>query len=75
MDRDTIKEAKELEKQIAYCEESPSLCEKYNSNVFKNEYNLGFTIGYLCRDKTFYESLKKLLNDTEKRFQHKLDIL
>ena len=29
----------------------------------------------LCKDKTFYESLNKLLNDTEKRFQHKFDIL
>lgn len=32
-------------------------------------------LGCLCKDKTFYESLIKLLNDTEKRFQYKFDIL
>lgn len=42
---------------------------------FNNKFSLGFNIGCLCEDKTFYESLVKLLNDTEKRFQYKFDIL
>lgn len=74
MDRDTIKKAKELEKQIKYCQSARDFSKRAIS-FFDCEYNLGFYIGYLCRNKTFYESLNKLLNDTEKRLQHKFDIL
>lgn len=75
MDKDIIKKAKELEKQIQYCQSARDFSKRATALFFDGESNLGFYIGYLCRDKTFYESLKKLLNDTEKRFQHKFDIL
>ena len=53
MDMDTIKEAKELEKQITYCEEARHYAKNATAIFFKNKYNLRFTIGYLCRIKPF----------------------
>lgn len=75
MDIETIKEAKELENRIEYCQQARNLAKDATFRFFDNEYSLGFYIGCLCEDKTFYESLVKLLNDTEKRFQYKFDIL
>lgn len=43
---------------------------------YDNNESLGFYIGHLCsRDSIFYTSLKQLINETEKRFQHRLDML
>ena len=75
MDIETIKEAKELENRIKYCRQACNLAKDATFRYFDNEFSLGFDIGCLCKDKTFYESLVKLLNDTEKRFQYKFDIL
>ena len=75
MNIETIKEAKELENRIKYCWRARNLAKDATFRFFDNEYSLGFYIGCLCKDKTFYESLVKLLNDTEKRFQYKFDIL
>ena len=75
MDTETIKEAKELENRIKYCRRARNLVKDATFGYFNNKFSLGFNIGCLCEDKTFYESLIKLLNDTEKRFQYKFDIL
>lgn len=75
MDIETIKEAKELEARIEYCRRARNFAEDATAAFFNGGSNLGFYIGCLCKDKTFYESLIKLLNDTEKRFQYKFDIL
>lgn len=75
MDIETIKEAKELEAQIEYCRRARNFAKDATFAFFKGDFSLGFYVGCLCKDKTFYESLIKLLNDTEKRFQYKFDIL
>lgn len=75
MDIETIKEAKELEARIEYCWRVRNFAKDATSAFFNGDSSLGFYIGYLCKDKTFYESLIKLLKDTEKRFQYKFDIL
>lgn len=75
MDIEVIQKAKELEDQINYSRLARNFAKEAASAFFKNDYGLGVYIGCLCKDKTFYESLIKLLNDTEKRFQHKFDIL
>ena len=75
MDRDTIKDAKKLENQIRDCQRARYFAKKATNPFFDQDYSLGLFMGTLCQDKTFYESLIKLLNDTEKRLQHKFDIL
>ena len=75
MDKDTIKKAKELETQIEFCRAARRYVKNATDPFFDGDSSLGFYIKYLCKDKTFYESLVKLLNDTEKRFQYKFDIL
>ena len=61
--------------ELKYCWRARNLAKDATFRFFNNESSLGFYIGCLCKDKTFYESLVKLLNDTEKRFQYKFDIL
>ena len=75
MDLEVIEKANELEAQIIYSRLARNFAKEATSVFFKNDYGLGVYIGCLCKDKTFYESLIKLLNDTEKRFQYKLNIL
>lgn len=75
MDRDTIKEAKKLGNQIKDCQRARYFAKKATDPFFDQDYSLGLFMGTLCQDKTFYESLKKLLNDTEKRLLYKFDML
>lgn len=76
MDKDTIKEAKKLEDIIGYCSAARLFAKKAATETFfKNSDSLGFYIGRLCEDPIFYASLKKIIDETEKRFQYKFDIL
>lgn len=75
MDIEVIEKAKKLEAQINYSRLARTYAKEATSVFFKNDYGLGVYIGCLCKDKTFYQSLIKLLNDTEKRFQYKFDML
>lgn len=76
MDIETIKEAKELENRISYCSKAKRFIrEAATKTFFNNSDSLGFYLGCLCEDPIFYASLKRLIDETEKRLQCSFDKL
>ena len=76
MDKDILKRAAELENIISYCNKAKTFIREAATKTFFNNYDcLEFYLGCLCEDPIFYASLKRLIDETEKRLQQSFDKL
>ena len=76
MDKDILKRAAELENIISHCSKAKTFIRgAATQTFFNNSDSLGFYLGCLCEDPIFYASLKRLIDETEKRLQRSFDTL